>query len=310
MGTLRATLGRLAASAAIAVALSGSGAALPAHAGPAGPDVASVVPAGSPSEAGDPDPSDFEPGKIISDYNFFNSSAMSVSEVQSFLEARNCRPRDASPCLWEYRQDTVTQPDQGGGHCTAYTGARNERASAIIEKVALACGISPRVLLVLLQKEQSLLTRPSASGYLRATGYGCPDTADCDAKYFGFFNQVYNAAWQFRQYTQKPVRDYHVGTVRVAFHPDASCGSSPVKISNQATANLYNYTPYQPNAALLASADSEGDSCSAFGNLNFWILFNRWFGASTSVRYPEFVDQCLNLVGGQPCRQASLLPSR
>jgi hypothetical protein len=260
--------------------------------------------------AADPDPADFDPGLIISDYNFFNAHAMTVDEIQDFLEARSCSPRDDSPCLWEYRQTTETQPDQGAGHCTAYTGAANERASRILAKVATACNVSPEVLLVLLQKEQSLLTTPGASGYLRATGYGCPDTADCNTKYFGFFNQVYSAAWQFRQYTQEPERAYKIGTVDVGFHPNAACGTAPIDIRNQATANLYNYTPYQPNASLLAAAKAEGDACSAYGNLNFWTLYNRWFGPSTTERYPQFLDPCLNLVGGQPCRATSLIPTR
>jgi hypothetical protein len=252
----------------------------------------------------------FDPRLIISDYNFFNAHAMSERDIQSFLESLSCRPKDTSPCLWEYHQDTVSQPAQGAGHCAAYPGEAHERASRIIAKVAEACGISPRVLLVLLQKEQSLITRPGASGYVRATGYGCPDTAACDTKYFGFFNQVYNAAWQFRQYTQEPVRDYHVGTVDVGYNPDAACGSTRVRILNQATANLYNYTPYQPNAAALANVARDGDGCSAYGNLNFWILYNRWFGPPDMVPYPAFFDPCLNLVGGQPCRPTGqLVPS-
>ncbi len=164
-------------------------------------------------------------------------------------------------CLADYSQSTTTQPAVGGAHCAEYRGGIRERASRIIAKVAEACGISPRSLLVLLQKEQSLLTRPSVSGYERATGYGCPDTADCDTKYFGFFNQVYNAAWQFRQYTEEPDRAYRIGTVQVGYHPDAACGASAVEIRNQATANLYNYTPYQPSDATLADPDT-GDACS------------------------------------------------
>lgn len=311
MGMIDARVRRLLTSVVIAVtAITGVSSAQMARADVPG-QAAHAGTSASPfaTAAGDPDPADFDPGRIISDYNFFNADSMTEAEIQDFLEARTCRPRDDSPCLWEYREKTVTQPSQGAGHCEEYLGASNQRASTIIADVARACGVSPRVLLVLLQKEQSLLTRPSESGYLRATGYGCPDTADCDAKYFGFFNQVYNAAWQFRQYTQKPVRDYHVGTVDVSFHPNSECGSAAVEIRNQATANLYNYTPYQPNEALLASADSDGDSCSAFGNLNFWTFYNRWFGPSTSVRYPEFLDQCLNLVGGQPCRPATLFPT-
>ena len=254
-------------------------------------------------------PAVFEPGAIISDYNFYNSAALSEAEIQTFLADRSCLPRDESPCLADYEESTQSQPAQGDGHCAAYPGGRNESASRIIAKVSAACSISPKVLLVLLQKEQSLLTRPSASGYLRATGYGCPDTADCDAQYFGFFNQVYRAAWQFRQYTQEPERAYKIGTVRVGFNPDATCGATSVSIENQATANLYNYTPYQPNQAALAEPGTDGDGCSTHGNLNFWRFYNQWFGSSQSVGYPMAFASCLNLVGGQPCREHGLLPA-
>ncbi|MEO6200627.1 MAG: hypothetical protein ABIX44_05630 [Cryobacterium sp.] len=253
------------------------------------------------------EPAAFDPGLIISDYNFYNNAAMTDGEIQSFLEASPCTPVDSSPCLWEYRESTTFQPDQGDGHCAPYAATRNEPASRIIARVAQACTISPKVLLVMLQKEQSLVTRPSASGYLRATGYGCPDTADCDKRYFGFFNQVYRAAWQFRQYSQEPERAYKIGRVNVGFNPDAACGAEPVRIRNQATANLYNYTPYQPNAALLARPGTDGDSCSAFGNLNFWRFYTHWFGPTENQPFPSYLDPCLNLVGGQPCRPPDFL---
>ncbi|MFF2390675.1 hypothetical protein [Agromyces sp. NPDC058104] len=252
---------------------------------------------------------EFDPGLIVSDDAFYDASAMNAAEIQRFLEGLDCRPADDVPCLADYRQTTETQPAVGGRHCAAYEGGTRERASRIIQKVSEACGISPRTLLVLLQKEQSLLTRPSESGYLRATGYGCPDTADCDTKYFGFFNQVYNAAWQFRQYTEEPKRAYRIGTVDVQFHPDAACGATKVTIRNQATANLYNYTPYQPSAATLAAPET-GDDCSAFGNLNFWRLWHRWFGDPQSERYPGFLPECSRLVGGHTCPPGPTLPAR
>ncbi|HKH08706.1 MAG TPA: hypothetical protein VKA62_07110, partial [Agromyces sp.] len=141
----------------------------------------------------EPPTSEFDPGLIVSDDSFFDAGAMDEQEIQAFLESRRCISRDASPCLSDYAESTETIAAVGGRHCAEYRGSIRERASRIIAKVSAACGVSPRTLLVLLQKEQSLLTRPSAAGYERATGYGCPDTADCDAKYFGFFNQVYNA---------------------------------------------------------------------------------------------------------------------
>ena len=242
------------------------------------------------------------PGYIVSDDAFYDSGALSEREIQSFLERVSCRPDPGVACLADFSQSTETLPAAGPGHCTEYRGGIRERASRIIAKVAEACGVSPRTLLVLLQKEQSLLTRPTASGYLRATGYGCPDTADCDAKYFGFFNQVYNAAWQFRQYTEEPDRKFHIGTVDVQFHPNAGCGASSVTIRNQATANLYNYTPYQPNDATID--DPRGDACSAFGNLNFWRIWHRWFGDPEAERFPRVLP-ALHEARGRPAVSAA-----
>ena len=270
---------------------------------------ACTSPAGEPAPAAslstratlpEPPTEEFDPGYIVSDDSFYDSGAMTEDEIQAFLEKQPCRPDEGVKCLADYTQSTTTQPAVGGTHCAEYRGGIRERASRIIAKAAEACGVSPRTLLVLLQKEQSLLTRPSAYGYERATGYGCPDTADCEQKYFGFFNQVYNAAWQFRQYTEEPDRQYRIGTVNVGYHPDAACGSSPVEIRNQATANLYNYTPYQPSAATLADPDT-GDTCSAFGNLNFWRIWHRWFGDPQAERLPAFFPPCSRLVGGHPC---------
>ncbi|WP_173922030.1 hypothetical protein [Agromyces sp. Marseille-P2726] len=257
------------------------------------------------AEAQERPTSEFDPGFIVSDDAFFDSSAMDEDDIQAFLESVPCRPDEDVRCLADHRQTTTTQPAEGDGHCSEYRGGIRERASRIIAKVSVACGISPQTLLVLLQKEQSLLTRPTVSGYERATGYGCPDTADCDTKYFGFFNQVYNAAWQFRQYTEQPDRRFHVGTVDVGYHPDAACGASPVEIRNQATANLYNYTPYQPSDATLADPDS-GDACSAFGNLNFWRIWHRWFGDPEAERLPSFFPPCSRLVGGEACPPATV----
>jgi hypothetical protein len=258
----------------------------------------------SPGDRRIPSTERFDPGFIVSDDAFFDAGAMSESEVQEFLEARNCRPVGDVPCLADYAEDVADVPAAGPRHCAAIEGGDRMPASRIIAEVAAACGISPRTFLVLLQKEQSLLTHPSARGYERATGYGCPDTADCDARYFGFFNQVYRAGWQFRQYSAQPDRRFQVGRIDVPFHPDAACGASNVRIRNQATANLYNYTPYQPNDAVLADP-SGGDDCAAYGNLNFWRLWHRWFGDPQDERLPAYFPPCSRLVGGYPCPPAA-----
>lgn len=228
----------------------------------------------------------FDPGNIISDALFFDGAAMSSAQVQAFLNSKVSSCLSGYVCLKDYRQATTNRVADAG-NCSAYTGRPNETAAEIITRVGAACGISQKALLVLLQKETSLVTDtwPTDGEYRKATGYGCPDTANCDSAYYGFFNQVYMAAIQFKWYAANPQRFGHkpgyVNNVR--FHPNASCGTSPVFIRNQATAGLYNYTPYQPNTAALNNLEGTGDGCSSYGNRNFWRLYTDWFGSPTGA---------------------------
>ncbi|MGY1987006.1 hypothetical protein ACI792_12330 [Blastococcus sp. SYSU DS0669] len=232
----------------------------------------------------------FNPGNIISDSVFFDGAGMSPDDVRKFIELKgmNCRAgSDGTPCLKDYRQDTTARPaDQ---YCSGYAAGSQESAATIISKAARACNVSPRVLLVMLQKEQSLVTNTGSSLYERryreAMGYACPDTAPCDPAYNGFQNQVYSAARRFQVYKVHPTSyGYRAGrTNTVLYHPNRDCGSSQVYIHNQATAGLYIYTPYQPNAAALAAGYGSGDACSAYGNRNFWLYFTDWF---TSTQAP------------------------
>ncbi|MGY1783997.1 hypothetical protein ACI8AB_03275, partial [Geodermatophilus sp. SYSU D00698] len=225
----------------------------------------------------------FHPGDIISDAVFFDGGSMAVADVQKFLDQKgsSCRTgSDGTPCLRVYQQDT---PDRAAdAYCTFYDGLPQESAAAIIAKVGQACGINPRVLLVLLQKEQGLVTgtSPTAIRYQKATGYACPDTAACDTRYYGFFNQLYSAAHRFKEYAARPVNYYPGRWNTILYNPDRNCGSSSVFIINQATAGLYSYTPYQPNAAALRAGYGSGDACSAYGNRNFFSYYTDWFGST------------------------------
>jgi len=220
---------------------------------------------------------------LISDANFYDANSMGEADIQAFFARTACTPHDGVPCLANYRQTTQNRADAGDNQCDAYAGEANESAARIIAKVAKACGISPKVLIVLIQKEQSLVTNPSSRGYQYATGANCPDTPQgCDPAYSGFFIQIYSAAWQFRQYAKYPTSwNYKIGNSYVQYNPDKSCGGTTLNIRNQATANLYIYTPYQPNAAALANLYGSGDGCSAYGNRNFWRTYYDWFGSPT-----------------------------
>lgn len=230
-------------------------------------------------------PTSFTPGNIISDFNFFNSWAMTEGEIQSFLEQKvgSCAN---SNCLAVLRINTPNA-SWDFGTCAPYPGAPGESAARIIFKVQQACGLSAKVILVTLQKEQGLITKtaPSTETLRKAMGMGCPDTSDCDSQYYGFFNQVYAAARQLTWYTNPESSMYKSGRYRpgqvtsIAYHPNTACGSSGVYVETIATSALYWYTPYQPNAnALAAGWGSSPDPCASYGNRNFWLYYNAWFG--------------------------------
>lgn len=236
----------------------------------------------------------FTAGHLISDFNFFNSWAMTESEIQAFLE-RNVGLCQNEYCLAVYRTNTPNA-SWSFGTCDPYPGAANESAARIIYKVQRACGLSAKVILVTLQKEQGLITKaaPTSLELRKAMGMGCPDTSVCDSQYYGFFNQVYAAARQLTWYTNPQSSMYQsgkyaVGQVRpIQYHPDVSCGAPGVYINNIATAALYWYTPYQPNAnALAAGWGASSDPCASYGNRNFWNYYNLWFGDPTVAPSPN-----------------------
>jgi hypothetical protein len=244
---------------------------------------ASLVGTGDRPDASAAIAADFDAGNIISDTVFFGSSAMSADQVQAFLTARGGSCDSAQrPCLKTYTTTTVAKA--ADGLCQGYAGGQVQSAARIIAGVAQSCGINPQVLLVLLEKEQRLVTRsdPSNVQYAKAVGFACPDTsAGCDANYSGLFNQLYHSARRFQDYAARPASfRYKAGQWNsILWNVESTgCGAGNVFIANQATAGLYNYTPYQPNAAAMANLYGTGDGCSAYGNRNFWRMFTDWFG--------------------------------
>ena len=77
---------------------------------------------------------------------------------------------------------------------------------------------------------------------------------------------------------------YFKGTnPKVYWNPDTGrCGYKSLDIKNWTTASLYSYTPYRPNQAALNAGYGTGDSCSSYGNRNFYSYFTDWFGTTTS----------------------------
>lgn len=260
-----------------------------------------VVPTAADKSADALSGADFDPGMIISDEYFYDRSAMSEAEIQRFLENAVGGRCSNSNCLAVYKADTPTRT-WSFGTCSTYPGGSGESAARIIFKVQQACGLSAKVILVTLQKEQSLVTnRAPTDGIMRkAMGYGCPDTSSCDSTYYGFFNQIFAAGRQLTWYGNPNgsfthIKVGHANAIR--YNPNADCGSKTVFIKNRATAALYYYTPYTPNAAALDNLYGVGDGCSAYGNRNFWRMFTDWFGSTSAPPYGS-LDSAVGVRGG------------
>lgn len=249
----------------------------------------------------------FNPGNIISDAVMGNYASMSVNDIQKFLKSKNnCNNRDYSAYL-EYttRWPNITWHWEGepyNGHFVCMADelfdegeeiGTGKTAAQIIYDAAQEYRINPQVLLVLLEKESSLITDtyPNSLNYRSATGYGCPDTAACSSKYYGFKNQIYNAAELFRYTLDNGSITFPEKSagVYIGYNPTSSCGGSTVWIENRATAALYRYTPYQPNTAALNAGYGTGDGCSAYGNRNFYLYFVDWFGNTQAAVDGEVV---------------------
>ncbi|MDB5179803.1 MAG: Curculin protein [Candidatus Saccharibacteria bacterium] len=234
----------------------------------------------------------FEAGRIIDDGVFTDASSMGVGDIQQFLNSKVPICDTNGTQTSEYGGGTRAQWGQTNYGQSTFTCLKdyseNGRSSAqIIYDTAQQYGINPKVILVLLQKEQSLVTDtwPLNIQYRSATGYGCPDTSVCDSQYYGLTNQVTWAAKMFRAIiNDSPTwyTPYVLGDNYIQYSPDASCGGSTVTIVNRATQALYNYTPYQPNAAAIAAGWGSAP-CGAYGNRNFYLYYTNWFGSTTAT---------------------------
>jgi len=256
---------------------------------------------------------DWQAGRIIDDSVFYNGNDMSVQEIQAFLNQKNpnCDTNGtqrynssmtnaqyaasrgwAGPpyvCLKDYYQ--VPRNDQNVNNLTTnVVPAGAISAAQIIKNASATYNVSSRAILVLLEKESLNLIKdnfPVPNQFRNPMGFGCPDTAPCDPQYEGFYNQVSNAARQFKIYKENANSYRHKAYQNNSILFQANnpgCGSSTVYVESQASAGLYNYTPYQPNQAALNNMYGTGDVCSAYGNRNFWRIFNDWFG---NTRGPE-----------------------
>ncbi|HBV58163.1 MAG TPA: hypothetical protein DEB73_02810 [Candidatus Magasanikbacteria bacterium] len=193
-----------------------------------------------PAINGDVDP-DFNPNMIITDEELTNANTMSHEDIAAFL-------KNKSSSLANYE---IIDPATG----------LNKTATEIIFQASQNYQINPRVLLVLLQKEQSLVenSTPTQYNFDWATGYARCDACDQNdpaiVKFKGLAKQIDSAAASFRYFLDNPPEVW-LKKPGLLYSID----SIPVIPANRATALLYTYTPHFR------------------GNYNFWKIWQRWFG--------------------------------
>ncbi|WP_062524265.1 hypothetical protein [Demequina rhizosphaerae] len=236
------------------------------------------------------DGDDFTAGMIITDSLFFDGTSLNAGAIDEFIAKKNPGCAVGRTCIENYVEDITSRA--ADSRCKAIAAKKNQTAGEIIATVGAACGISPKAILVILQKEQSLITStsPSSHAFAYAMGAGCPDTPQgCDTPYQGLFAQVYYGSWLLKGYTLPTSSHYNrYGAGRTSaiaydvesYNSPPTCDFVDVYVENQATHALYVYTPYTPNQAALDNLYGSGDRCSAYGNRNFWRMYNDWFGST------------------------------
>lgn len=227
---------------------------------------------------------------IISDTVFKNKSSMTEAQITAFIKDKGASCKKSadgkSTCLKDKKFPTQKLTTDRGG-CKALTLTGSQTPGKIIYSVAQACSINPQVLLAMIQKESSGITQPlTEERWAKAMGSGCPTGQTCSPAEAGFTKQVYYGADKLVSYGLNPtawpyVKAAVAGTkVTIPYHPTASCGGQTFVIKNVATASLYTYNPYVPNAASLAAYPGEGDNCSHYGWRNFYMSMSTWFPGS------------------------------
>jgi hypothetical protein len=208
--------------------------------------VVSALPAHAQTVTLDPG---FDPNFIITDDDIFNASAFPFDRLVKFLRSKGTLA-------------DVRLTDIDGVEKTAVD---------IIWRVSQSYKINPKYLIVLLQKEQSLVEDPDPSHgqFDWATGYGvCDSCAKGDPsiqEFRGFASQLEWAAKQHREKYLMQLLSRGLTIGGQGLGKTVTIDGVKVTPVNHATAMLYSYTPH------------------IRGNLNLWRIWHRWF----SVTYPD-----------------------
>lgn len=203
--------------------------------------------------------------KVLEDNDFIATGSMSEAQIQDYLTTNNSYLKD-----YQENGKSAARIIYEAAHSLYDAAVGSAKGINITSETGT---ISPKVILVFLQKEQSLISRTDRDDYALtyAMGYDCPDATGCSgSKHPGFAEQVGWGSWQLRYnfeaaklgvdwWNQKyPGSDStcYVGQTK-SIH--SWNGDNTVTFQNAATASVYRYTPHVFDSTY-----------------NIWKFFNSW----------------------------------
>lgn len=242
---------------------------------------------------------DFNPSNLIDDKVFSDTQTFgSAAGIQQFLVSKNSVLANGDVSFLLNLREPPSASTKLGLEDPGANVPRLRTAAELIWDASVKTGLNPQVILVKLQKEQSLITASySDSAKLQraldfALGFGCPDGGGCEPIFKGFYFQLFgNFDAQGNRYVGAPgslmrsfttpngrgpgvdaqnqafgsiVRTSRINDTIIISNtqgpPNNAQPTQSVTLSNAATAALYRYTPHVYN-----------------GNYNFWKFFQAWF---------------------------------
>jgi hypothetical protein len=229
----------------------------------------------------------FNPNHIIDDSEMLNYNAMSLTDIQRFLQNKgsflaNYATTNTNGDL-KSAAEIIYDATHNNYDCSNATLSATPTEAERKIKCQPTTTINPNVLLVLLQKEEGLIEDSNppqvhldwATGYYIYDGILTCNPYDKCWKYKGFGKQINSAALQFLAYMKEPnhypYKANQTYLINNTVQPYCTTANQTMTITpqNQATAALYDYTPHVFN-----------------GNYNFYKLWNRYFPTSSRI-YPD-----------------------
>jgi len=243
---------------------------------------------------------DFNPNLLISDTAFSDTQTFSgAAGIQQFLATKGSVLASTDPTFLQMLREpqinllksAIGDPEPN------LTYLRS--AAQLIWDASQMTGINPQVILVTLEKEQSLIdgsfssTSQEQTALDHAMGFSCPDSTGCSSQFGGFYFQLFGTVdAQGNKYLGAPaslMRSFNTPNGRgpMVDASGSTLGSPLIAVSHVGDTILLGNTQGAPNNAPATQSVTLGDSATAAlyrytphvynGNYNFYNFFNSWF---------------------------------